>query len=128
MAHFAELDENNIVLRVVAVHNDELRTPEGYESEEKGVAFCVAIFGGANWKQTSYNGNIRKCFAGPGFSYDTARDVFMPPAPEDFPSWVFNEETWLYEPPAATPTVDRHLYVWDESTVSWGLKINPPPQ
>ena len=128
MANFAELDANNVVLRVVVVSNAELMTPEGYESEEKGVAFCVGFFGGGTWKQTSYNGKFRKCFAGAGYSYDPALDVFTPPHPEDFPSWTFNENTWIYEPPVPEPTENRYLYRWDEPTVSWVLKTNPPPQ
>ena len=69
MAHFAELDENNIVTRAIVVHNNELMDGET-ESEVKGVGFCISLFGGSNWVQTSYNGNIRKQFAGIGYTYD----------------------------------------------------------
>lgn len=89
MAHFAELDDQNIVLRVIVVHNNEL-LDNSVESEAKGIAFCKALFGG-NWKQTSYNANIRKNYAGIGFTYDSARDAFIPPKPGD--SWVLNEDT-----------------------------------
>lgn len=89
MAHFAELDDQNTVLRVIVVHNNEL-LDNGVESEAKGIAFCKTLFGG-NWKQTSYNGNIRKNYAGIGFTYDPVRDAFIPPKPGD--SWVLEEST-----------------------------------
>lgn len=76
MAHFAELDENNIVKQVIVVHNNEL-LDNGVESETKGIAFCQSLFGG-NWIQTSYNGNIRKNYAGIGYTYDAVRDAFIP--------------------------------------------------
>lgn len=89
MAHFAELDNQNVVLRVIVVHNNEL-LDNGVESEAKGVSFCKSLFGG-NWKQTSYNGNMRKNYAGIGFTYDPVRDVFIPPKPGD--KWVLDEAT-----------------------------------
>lgn len=93
MAHFAKLDESNIVTEVIVVHNNEL-LDNGVESEAKGIAFCQSLFGG-NWKQTSYNGNIRKNYAGVGFSYDEQRDAFIPPKPEG--DWILNEDTCLWE-------------------------------
>lgn len=93
MAHFAKLDESNIVTEVIVVHNNEL-LDNGVESEAKGIAFCQSLFGG-NWKQTSYNGNIRKNYAGIGFSYDEQRDAFIPPKPEG--DWILNENTCLWE-------------------------------
>ena len=95
MAHFAELDENNIVLRVVVVHNNELLDDMGLgESEQKGIDFCVGLFGG-RWIQTSYNGRIRKNYAGQGFTYDPQRDAFIPPQPG--PDWTLDEATcrWI---------------------------------
>jgi hypothetical protein len=80
MAHFAELDESNIVTRVIVVHNNELLDENGNESEQKGIDFCVAHYGGT-WIQTSYNGNIRKNYAGIGFVYDPIRDAFITPKP-----------------------------------------------
>lgn len=79
MAHFAELNENNVVIRVVVVNNSEIIDPQGFESEEMGIAFCQNLFGGI-WKQTSYNGSFRKNFASPGFIYDEVADEFMPPS------------------------------------------------
>jgi len=79
MAHFAELDENNIVLRVIVVHNNELLDENGNESEQKGIDFCVAHYGGT-WIQTSYNGNFREQYAGIGHAYDSVTDVFIAPS------------------------------------------------
>lgn len=93
MAHFAELDENNVVKQVIVVHNNEL-LDNGFESEAKGIAFCQSLFGG-NWKQTSYNNNIRKNFAGIGYTYDEQRDAFIPPKPEG--DWILNEDTCQWE-------------------------------
>lgn len=95
MAHFAELDETNIVKRVIVVHNNELLDENNVEQEQKGIDFCVAHYGGT-WLQTSYNGNIRKIFAGAGMTYDPIRDVFISPKPE-FGEWVFNETTCGWE-------------------------------
>ena len=116
MAHFAKLDENNIVLEVHTVRNEEL-LQDGVESEIKGVQFLIDWSGGyTNWKQTSYNGKIRKNYAGIGFTYDFSRDAFIPPQP--FASWVLNEETCLWDAPVAIPT-DGQRYSWDEATTSW---------
>lgn len=115
MAHFAELGLNNIVLRVIAVNNNELLDENGVEQEAKGAQFCRQLLGGT-WVQTSYNGTFRKNFAGAGFSYDSQRDAFIPPKP--FESWVLNEETCCWEAPSAYPT-DGLAYTWDEATTSW---------
>jgi hypothetical protein len=116
MAYFAKLNENNVVLEVNCVHDNEL-LQDGVESEAKGIQFLVNWSGGyTNWKQTSYNGNIRKNYAGIGFTYDSARDAFIPPQP--FPSWVLNEETCQWDAPVAMPT-DGQRYYWDEATISW---------
>jgi hypothetical protein len=81
MAHFAELDENNIVARVIVVHNNELLDENGYESEQKGIDFCVVHYGGT-WIQTSYNASFRGLFAGIGYTYDETLDVFVAPIVE----------------------------------------------
>jgi hypothetical protein len=93
MAHFAQLDENNVVLKVIVVHNNEL-LDNGVESEAKGIAFCQSLFGG-NWIQTSYNGSRRKNYAGVGFTYDAQRDAFIPPRPEGV-DWMLDEETCVW--------------------------------
>ena len=79
MAHFAELDENNVVTRVIVIHNNELLNENGNESEQKGINFCVAHYGGT-WIQTSYNGNFRKNFAGIGYIYNPVTDEFNEPS------------------------------------------------
>jgi hypothetical protein len=117
MAHFAKLDENNIVLEVNVVDNENLLDSSGIEREELGVVFLVQWSDGyTNWKQTSYNGNIRKNYAGIGYTYDVGRDAFIPPKP--FASWLLNETTCLWEAPVPYPT-DGEYYVWDELTNSW---------
>jgi hypothetical protein len=117
MAHFAKLDENNVVLEVTVINNIEMLTAGNVESEMMGVAFLIRWSGGySNWKQTSYNGKIRKNYAGIGFTYDATRDAFIPPQP--FPSWTLNEDTCLWEAPVAYPT-DGERYQWDEATTSW---------
>jgi len=116
MAHFAKLDENNVVVEVIVVNNNEL-LQDGVESEAKGIEFLVDWSGGyTNWKQTSYNGNFRKHYAGVGYTYDATRDAFIPPPP--FPSWTLNESTCLWDAPIPMPT-DGQRYYWDEPTTSW---------
>jgi hypothetical protein len=106
MAHFAELDENNIVLRVLVTDNDYPN--EGYD-------WLLETFGGA-WVQTSYNANFRKNFASIGFTYDSKRDAFI--APKPFESWELDEETCQWVAPIAYPT-DGKIYKWDEESLSW---------
>ena len=117
MAHFAELGENNIVLRVIVVDNKDTSDANGVEVEEIGTAFCRSLLGGT-WKQTSYNANFRKNYAGIGFTYDSDRDAFVPPKP--FASWVLNEDTCRWDAPTAYPT-DGRLYIWNEATTAWDL-------
>lgn len=115
MAHFAQLDENNVVTQVIVVHNNEL-LDNGVESEAKGIEFCQTLFPGTTWKQTSYNGNMRKNYAGIGFTYDHSRDAFISPKP--YASWVLNEQSCRWESPVPYPT-DGKNYTWDEATTSW---------
>lgn len=117
MAHFAQLDENNVVLQVIVVSNDELIAPDGSESELKGIEFCQSLFGADTvWKQTSYNKKFRKNYAGLGFTYDAGLDAFVPPSP--YPSWLLNTDTAQWDPPIPYPT-DGGKYKWDESSQSW---------
>ena len=115
MAHFAKLNENNNVLAVHVVVNDVI-TIDGNESEQAGIDFLTGLHGHALWKQTSYNGNIRKNYAGIGYTYDAGRDAFIPPKP--YVSWTLNETTCQWEAPVAYPT-DGKRYTWDEATTSW---------
>ena len=117
MAHFAELDENNVVLQVIVVHNNELIDSEGNENEAKGVQFCNSLFGHTNWIQTSYNANMRKQFAGIGYTYDDVNDVFVSPQP--YPSWSL-DENHDWQAPTPKPD-DENTYTWNEETQSWDL-------
>lgn len=117
MAHFAQLDEQNVVTQVIVVHNNDLLDESGQENEFRGVSFCKSLFGDDTvWRQTSYNGNFRKNFAGIGFTYDAQRDAFI--APQPFPSWVLEESTCRWVAPVAYPQ-DGNTYEWDEATASW---------
>lgn len=116
MAHFAEIDENNIVLRVVVTDNNK---------PDEGHGWLVRALGGT-WVKTSYNTNagvhrlggepFRKNFAGIGYTFDADRDAFIPPKP--YESWVLDEETCLWESPVPYPE-DGLVYEWDEATVDW---------
>ncbi len=115
MAHFAKLDENNVVTEVIVVGNKDTSDVNGVEKEYIGAAFCERLFGGT-WKQTSYNANFRKNYAGVGFTYNASIDAFVPPKP--FDSWVLNNTTANWEAPVAMPS-DGKTYTWNESTTSW---------
>ena len=116
MAHFAELDSNNVVLRVVVIDNKDTADASGIEKEYIGAAFCERLFGGT-WKQTSYNGNIRKNFAGIGYSYMPAPiDGFAPPRP--YPSWNLDPDDCQWVAPVPMPTDDQR-YSWNEEAQSW---------
>jgi hypothetical protein len=124
MAHFAKLDENNIVTQVIVVGNKDTSDANGVEKEYIGAAFCERLFGGV-WKQTSYNGNIRKNYAGIGYTFDAGRDAFIPPKP--FNSWVLNEDTCQWKAPVDMPAdagtgEPPKMYSWDEATLSWVLR------
>jgi hypothetical protein len=114
MAHFAELDSNNVVLRVIVVDNKDTADANGVEKEYIGAAFCERLFGGT-WKQTSYNGTIRKHYAGVGYTYNAVRDAFVPPQP--YQSWTLDDDA-NWQPPVAMPT-DGGRYSWDETTQTW---------
>ena len=117
MAHFAQLDQNNVVLQVIVVDDKDTHTQLGIESEEVGVAFCKQLFGqDTKWLQTSYSGSIRGAFAGVGSVYDSRTDAFLPPRP--YLSWVFDNKAHKWNPPAAKPN-DEKIYRWDEETTSW---------
>lgn len=106
MAHFAEIDENNIVQRVLVVDN---------ALENRGADFLANDLGlGGNWIQTSYNNNFRKQFAGIGFTYDANADVFI--APQPYPSWSL-DENFDWQPPTPRPSEGR--WVWDEPSLTW---------
>jgi len=115
MAHFAQLNEENLVTQVIVVANQDTADKDGVENEAIGIEFCTNLLGG-KWVQTSYNGNIRKNYAGVGYKYDKDLDAFIPPQP--FASWTLNNETAQWEAPTPYPTDDKR-YTWDEATTSW---------
>jgi hypothetical protein len=119
MAHFAELDENNIVLRVIIVNNADTSV-DGHEVEAKGIAFCQSLFGpNTRWAQTSYNSKFRKTYASRGAIFNLALNAFIPPQP--YPSWTLDPETCDWVAPIPMPN-DGDWYMWDESTQSWVKK------
>ena len=131
MAHFAQLDENNIVTQVIVVGNDDCSDSNGTESESIGVAFCQKLMGAdTNWKQTSYNKNMRGNYAGIGYTYMEnvatlgvgSTDIFITPQPHA--SWTVGVATASWYPPAnpgSQPTLTDEereagkYYVWNES-------------
>lgn len=116
MAHFAELDKTNKVLRVIVVRNEEINNAEGLDGEAIGIAYCQSLYGADTiWKQTSYNSNFRKNCASINDYYDPVRDAFYSPQP--FASWSLNEDTCIWEAPTPRPT--NGFYTWDEPTLSW---------
>ena len=109
MSHWAEIDENNIVLRVTVGDNNDPAGDEGYQ-------WLIDNLGGT-WIKTSYNSNIRKNFAGIGFTYDAARDAFI--APKPFNSWILDEATCQWQAPTPMPTTEGKFYYWSEDDLSW---------
>ena len=121
MAHFAQLDGNNVVTQVIVVDNKDCSDANGVEKESIGIAFCERLLGGT-WKQTSYNGNMRKNYAGIGYTYNADIDAFVPPKP--FASWILDNDTAQWNAPVAMPEdagtgEPPKMYSWDEATTSW---------
>lgn len=104
MAHFAELNDQNVVLRVIVVSNDDCDNLPFPESDAVGAAYCAELFGG-RWVQTSYNSRFRKQYAGIGYTYDADADVFIAPQPS--PLWTLNPDTFDWEPPVSRPESER---------------------
>ena len=125
MAHFAEIDENNIVTRVLVVADEE---------EHRGQDFLATDLGlGGTWKKTSYNTQagvhanggtpFRKNYAGIGFTYDESRDAFIPPKP--FASWILDEATCIWNAPTPMPVVEGKMFMWVEEDLNWQEVIIP---
>ena len=123
MAHFAQLDENNIVTQVIVVNNEVILDENNQEQESIGTDFCKSLFGtDTNWKQTSYNGSFRGNYAGTGYTYDNALDAFY--APQPFNSWILDTGSFTWEAPVDYPTGDitgsyTGSYEWSESELNW---------
>jgi hypothetical protein len=132
LAHFSQLDENNIVTQVIVVANEDTADSNGVEAEEIGVAFCKKLLGAeTNWKQTSYNGNFRKRYAGIGYLWSEELSAFIPPKPYD--SWVLIEETADWESPLGpapelteAQVESKSFYKWDEENIEWVLETPTP--
>jgi len=121
MAHFAQLDENNVVIQVIVVANEELLL-DGVENETKGIMFCKSLLGDdTRWVQTSYNATFRKNYAGIGMSYDPIADHFFTPQP--YPSWTLDANA-KWQAPVSYPT-DKKPYTWNEETLSWTELVLP---
>jgi hypothetical protein len=119
MAHFAKLDDNNIVIDVNVVNNEVINNLPFPESESIGIQFLTEWSGGyTNWKQTSYNSNFRKHYAGIGYSYNLTLDAFI--APQPYLSWSLDETTCNWIAPVPYPN-DGNQYYWNESTLTWDL-------
>ena len=129
MAHFAELDNNNVVTRVVVVGNDCVPSDEHIDGE----TWCIKFFKGGNWKQTSYNGNFRKQYCGEGYTFDSAKNKFISPQP--YTSWVLDaNDDW--QAPVTHPTIltygsndplDRYIISWDEAGQQWIAEDHEDP-
>ncbi len=123
MANFAQLDGAYTVIEVIVVNNETINDLPFPESEPVGAAFLQSLFGSTTvWKQTSYNANFRKNYAGIGFTYDPVLDAFIPPKP--YPSWLLNTTTCQWQAPVPYPD-DGKTYIWDEATLSWVLVEQP---
>jgi hypothetical protein len=133
MAYFAKLNSDNIVENVISINNAVITDANGVEQEQLGLDFINKLYNTNDvWKQTSYNNNIRKNYAGIGYTYDVNRDAFIPPKP--YNSWVLNEDTCIWESPIPRPITNiqnlinefgnpqNDLYKWNEETQNWILQ------
>jgi hypothetical protein len=134
MAYFAKINDNNIVVDVVAVHNNELLV-DGNESEQQGIDFLNTTYkvDNVNWKQTSYNTHagvhseggtpLRKNYGGIGFTYDADRDAFISPKP--YNSWILDETTCIWNSPVAMPedASPTKRYDWNEENLNWEVVV-----
>jgi hypothetical protein len=116
MAHFAKINENNIVEQVIVISNEDCGNEEYPQSESIGQEFIQSLNLIGVWKQTSYNNTFRKNYAGIGFTFDEERDAFIPIKP--FDSWVLDEHTCKWKAPIPYPS-DGNEYIWNEELLSW---------
>ena len=122
MAHFAELDNDNKVLRVVVVGNDCVPSDEHVDGE----TWCINFFNGGTWKQTSYNNNFRKQYCGAGYTYDAAKNKFISPQP--YASWSLDaNDDWQAPVTYPTDTTDKTIS-WDEAGQKWTATDHEDPQ
>jgi len=116
MAHFTQIDENNIVQQIIVVANSDCGNLEFSDSESIGQDFLKSIELNGTWKQTSYSGSFRKNYAGIGYSYDESRDAFISIKP--YNSWTLNETTCQWESPIPIPNQES-MFAWDEENLRW---------
>ena len=117
MAHFAEIDTDNIVTNVIVVNNEDILDENNVEQESLGLTFLQNHYKDtAVWVQTSYNNSFRKNYAGMGYTYNETIDAFH--APKPYSSWTLNETTCQWEAPTPYPD-DGEIYIWNEETLSW---------
>lgn len=126
MAHFAQINDEYVVIMVIVVSNEVIDNLPFPESEPLGVEFCKSLYGlDTKWAQTSYNANFRYNYAGEGYSFDqTAQPngAFIPPKP--FSSWLLNTNTYQWQAPVPYPD-DGQFYYWDEAIQQWVLAPQP---
>lgn len=124
MAHFAKLDENNIVIEVIVVNNEVITDENGNENEQLGIDFCKQLFGeDTKWVQASYNGSFRKRYPAFEDTYNEELDAFITPKP--YPSWILNSETRDWEAPIPKPDVNSdEVVLWKEETLEWIITNN----
>jgi len=118
MAHFATLDESNIVTKVEVINNDVILDGDGVEQEQLGIDFLTGLYGAENYIQTSYNNNFRKQYAGTGYVYDASKNKFLHPQP--YASWSLDgSDDW--QAPVTYPAGDQSAYAisWDEDNTRW---------
>jgi len=120
MAHFAQINSDNVVTQVIVVSNDDCGGGTYPSSDAVGAAFCNNLLGGT-WKQTSYNNNFRKRYAGIGYTFNGALDAFV--APKPYPSWTLNEDTADWEAPVERP--EEGMWTWNEATQEWDEVATP---
>ena len=116
MAHFAEINDNNIVVQVIVINNNQLLDTNNNEQEIKGIDFCESLYGHRNWVQTSYNGSFRYNFAGQGYIWDNENNAFYEPQP--YASWKL-DENYEWQPPIPYPNNTTIVYEWDEENINW---------
>ena len=126
--HFAQLDNNNTVIGVEIVDSSNTLDADGNHSETVGISYLKSLHGSdTTWVETFYDGSSRCRYAGIGMTYNSESDVFIGKKPEQYPSWILNEEIYEYKPPVSEPELTEeqenagYMYEWNESTVSWNL-------
>ena len=123
MAYFAKLGTGNIVEQVISINNAVITDANGVEQEQLGNDFINKLYNTRDvWKQTSYNNNFRKNYAGIGYTYDQTRNAFIPPKP--YNSWILNEDTCNWDAPIPMPSdasIDKR-YTWNEENQNWTLQ------